>query len=311
MHHSDTDDTRNEAISDWRRRAVKEKIAQNESAAESTKATLRTLEIERYDLLEVLNSTSQIMTTLSPEVLSEIFIIACASGPSGSYRVPMQYHIGRVCKAWRRVAWSTPRLWCSVAIRFSEKRYGTQSVLLEEWIKRSGSCPLEITLVQSYSDRTWEPPVDSTLQYLLTTCHRWTKLDTYAFSTLAVALEQNRPQFPILKALYLGIGNVTRMKANRNLKNWTFYSATPQLCSLNVMNWVPGPQLGVNWGGLVELRTTLSFRFRPSLELLALLPSLESLYCNLEDYNSNFNSSSIPAQISLDCLFCLLTGTRN
>lgn len=280
-----------EVVPDWSRQAIKEKIAQNEAAVEEMRANFRTLENKRYELLEVLNNTSQIMTMLSPEILSEIFIIICAD-EWGLLRVPKQFILARVCRAWRRIAWSTPRLWCKIGIRFAEKRYDAQRVLFEEWIKRSGNCPLELNLDTHYSEKQWEPPADSTLEFLMTTCHRWRILKTSAFPNMAVALQQYRPQFPLLDALHLKARNTAK---DPHLKKWTFCSATPQLRSLGLFLLIPGPQLGVSWGGLIELRVTLSFLYQPSIEILALLPSLEYLHCCLEGYNANVDPSSVPA----------------
>ncbi|PPQ74165.1 hypothetical protein CVT26_006769 [Gymnopilus dilepis] len=283
--------TNENTTSDWRRQAIKEKIAQNETAVENTKAYLQTLESQRYELLEALNSTSRIMTALSPEVLSEIFLIVCETGYSHS--IPYQFRIGRVCRAWRRVAWSTPRLWCKISIRFHDKRYETQRILLEEWIKRSGSCPLELSLHTYFciSDR-WDPPLDSTFRLLATTCHRWTKLSTSPYRSLALALKELSPHFPLLNDLQV---TAHRPTEDPHLALWDFSSGTPRLRTLDVSDSIPGPQFGVNWAGLVKLTMKLSFRYRPSFEILSLLPSLKELDCHIERVNPDFNVNMIPS----------------
>ena len=277
----------------WQRRRVlaKEKIAENEAALRAMQQDIRMLQSKRYELFEDFNNTSRIMALLSPEILSDIFIAACMPSDVDFSSVPTQFVIGRVCKSWRRIAWSTPRLWSIVSIRLVESRYNTQRVLLEDWLRRSGDCPLFISL-HLEEDAEWEPPVDSTLENLMSTCHRWAKLDASAYPGLMETLQKRLPQLPLLKVLELS--KLDSVEEDY-LSTWKFSSTVLRLHTLHVYAFLLDPQLGIHWGSLVELHATISFQFEPSLEILAQLSSLLHLQCTLKDPKEDFTSDDIPS----------------
>lgn len=55
--------------------------------------------------------------------------------------------LGAVCRTWRDIAWSTPRLWTSLTVHVDFARQPTQTRLTQEWLARSGKLPLSIRLV--------------------------------------------------------------------------------------------------------------------------------------------------------------------
>ena len=79
---------------------------------------------------------------MSNEVLRHIFEDC---GPSYALRV------GAVCRKWRRVAWSTPRLWTILDIRLVGNTSSLDSTLIfaREWLNRSGQLPLTIHVTGS------------------------------------------------------------------------------------------------------------------------------------------------------------------
>ena len=95
--------------------------------------------IALYQLKEKLNHTSQIQSTIPVDVLAEIFTIAV---DTDSFLSPAPFVLGAVCRAWRALAWMTPRLWRSLSIDFEEERKDVQRQLIQEWINRSGNQPL-------------------------------------------------------------------------------------------------------------------------------------------------------------------------
>ncbi|KAJ8590653.1 hypothetical protein M405DRAFT_766038, partial [Rhizopogon salebrosus TDB-379] len=58
--------------------------------------------------------------------------------------------LGLVCSSWRRIAHAHPRLWCNVdlSIYQSEEIFTNTLPRLLNWIHRSGSLPLTLTLRQ-------------------------------------------------------------------------------------------------------------------------------------------------------------------
>ncbi|KAF5378782.1 hypothetical protein D9615_006935 [Tricholomella constricta] len=101
------------------------------------------------------------------EILVEIFFCTLRNyagdwglvgPPRGSRRMPgLSFSPGsssdpmilaQVCRRWRGIALSTPMLWSSLRIVCN---CGGQYIpLLKTWLKRSGTCPLTISLIQPY-----------------------------------------------------------------------------------------------------------------------------------------------------------------
>lgn len=77
---------------------------------------------------------------LPNELLAEIFI-ACT--PPNAYPLDL---LG-VCRHWREVAYGTPSLWNTIAIRVGSRKQGTVPMAdLPLWIDRAGGLPLDITV---------------------------------------------------------------------------------------------------------------------------------------------------------------------
>lgn len=97
---------------------------------------------------------------LPPELIAEIFL-QCSN------EVEMRSIICQVCRAWRQVAISTPRLWSDITIFLEEKRLGDQMSLLRTWCERSGALPLTIALHGSSARPTFEHnPVITLIPYV-------------------------------------------------------------------------------------------------------------------------------------------------
>ncbi|KAK7022104.1 hypothetical protein R3P38DRAFT_2959391 [Favolaschia claudopus] len=60
--------------------------------------------------------------------------------------------LGRICRRWRAVAYSTPALWTSIHIPASQDHLGSDYLsglgkAIEAWFQRSAHCPLSVSLV--------------------------------------------------------------------------------------------------------------------------------------------------------------------
>ncbi|KAF9466833.1 hypothetical protein BDZ94DRAFT_1250912 [Collybia nuda] len=52
--------------------------------------------------------------------------------------------LGKICGAWRDLAWSTPLIWTSISIHSTRRYFKAQLVLVKEWLGRTAGQPLSI-----------------------------------------------------------------------------------------------------------------------------------------------------------------------
>ncbi|CAA7269670.1 unnamed protein product [Cyclocybe aegerita] len=84
---------------------------------------------------------------LPHEITERIFFYACQryANDDSWYRPFYPLYFGRVCRAWRQLAWATSSLWTTVVVRQVEiESAEIQRQLLEEWLERTQGRPLEI-----------------------------------------------------------------------------------------------------------------------------------------------------------------------
>ncbi|KAH7925108.1 hypothetical protein BV22DRAFT_1195437 [Leucogyrophana mollusca] len=82
------------------------------------------------------------------EILGEIFL-RCL--PAFLYPTPLPLSspmlLTKVCRRWRAVALSTPRLWSSITVSVDKALRGHSRALYEAWLSRAKSVPLSIRII--------------------------------------------------------------------------------------------------------------------------------------------------------------------
>jgi hypothetical protein len=141
-----------------------------------------------------------------PEVMAEIFLqlaeIEAETGSCASYlydygevfekkyivrpfrdQAPLIF--GRICRDWRSIALSTPRLWNSISLECRNRKIRSNISLCDMWLKRSGSLPLSIRLYRhwilpSERDIITQQTIDhwqELIRIILPYAQRWRFLD--------------------------------------------------------------------------------------------------------------------------------------
>jgi len=224
---------------------------------------------------------------LPPELLQVIFVWCLPSHRNAvmhSSEAPVL--LGRVCSEWRRISLSTPEVWSSLHIvppsvnfsnlKSSTTRFERKREVIEMWLGRSGTCPLNISFVWFASDSEDETKLcASLLEALVPMCGRWQMLD------FQVPLKMFQPfiglmvkDVPLLEGLSL-MDNRTALSADvvdkwpeslvfaesaTNLRNFalTFFSGGLRLPT------IPWHQLTT-----LYLESNISFFFQDSREMLS------------------------------------------
>ncbi|PPQ95597.1 hypothetical protein CVT26_008627 [Gymnopilus dilepis] len=103
------------------------------------------------------------LESLPIELISTIFVHYVHSIPTTS---PLT--LGKICRRWRYIAWSTPELWTELTMDSLHSTSETHIELAEEWLGRSGSLPLSIKY-SSYQKGTGdidEEPIEADSEML-------------------------------------------------------------------------------------------------------------------------------------------------
>ncbi|KIM90429.1 hypothetical protein PILCRDRAFT_183135, partial [Piloderma croceum F 1598] len=111
---------------------------------------------------------------LPPEVLAEIFYYCSPENwiddnPHDKRATMLSSH---VCRMWRQVALSTPRLWSSLSFEIWTANYESSLSLAKSWLSRTGGCPLKLRILCFDRSRNLQFLVDT----ILPLCHRWQNL---------------------------------------------------------------------------------------------------------------------------------------
>ena len=124
--------------------------------------------------------TNGIPTEITSTIFEFVFSYDADACATSQYeKTPLL--LGAVSRQWRRIAWSTPRLWLSVTVRLNSQLLW-QAETIGGWISRSGNLPLTLLLYhRKYEDedslRHSLVDTDALVRVLNSCSHRWKTLE--------------------------------------------------------------------------------------------------------------------------------------
>ena len=129
---------------------------------------IRQLQKRRQELRTKMNANHDpFILKLPLEVASHIFLLSMGARDTSDVSrhgdiLPTPFLLGAVCRGWRQLARSTPRLWSKLGFSFFDPTDSTLTtmealpLLVADWLERSGGLPL--TLQVSYQGDCETPP---------------------------------------------------------------------------------------------------------------------------------------------------------
>ncbi|KAJ7741327.1 hypothetical protein B0H16DRAFT_1033005 [Mycena metata] len=120
--------------------------------------------------------------------------------------------LGLICRHWRNVAYTTPRIWSSIHIpSLNYRDLPPKTVLalekvVEAWLERSGSCPLSVSFTESFTEHIdpSDPALNqpSPMSQLLTASRRLRRLElTASARALQPILNLGPDALPLLRSM--------------------------------------------------------------------------------------------------------------
>ena len=233
---------------------------------------------------------------MPPEVVSEIFELCMPHRPANhnphsdsKFDFSAPFILGAVCQQWRRIAWSTPRLWTTISMDLSTAL--SQLPLARGWLSRSGTLPLSVFVrarnkFSILSNADFGPLIS----FLNENAHRWQSLvldlPVSTFSCLR-GDPQGRSILKTLKFVPL-----VHPEAPSGVVRWTS-------CSNNFdhkptvvdVAWMPFPFIGINWVNVTQAKVS-GFSMDQVFELLRSAPSM--IQCSVFSISANENHYPVP-----------------
>ncbi|KAJ7780908.1 hypothetical protein B0H16DRAFT_1710167 [Mycena metata] len=239
------------------------------------KRALRDLQQTRITVERELRETASYpILALPVEITTEIFHrlplkVASYSGSGlSSYVAPVS--LTAVCRSWRGIALSTPKLWSTMEILFDGvpptviAEPGMVELSIHRWLGRSGECPLSLTFI--LHDNRFP------LSRLRTIVHQ------YAYRTRYLNLDDFNPMDALeLYSLSFPSLQAATFRCDSNLETHVFGNA-PQLHSLHMLS-LPNEgivlaRLHLPWQQLTTFEGTIH-----NLDLFVVAPNLIDVKC--------------------------------
>ncbi|KAJ7867717.1 hypothetical protein B0H14DRAFT_2439675 [Mycena olivaceomarginata] len=171
----------------------------------------------------------------------------------------------RVCKSWRTVALTTPRLWASMHIVVPPlSKFEPLVALVNTWLARSGSVPLDISMVYS---RACDPDIDVSplLSTLATESRRWRQIHLM-FPRLAAHSLGRLLSDDVPRLQSIGLCLPPPMTEEDLNGSWPFtFLATNSLRNVTFTGTHSFVDTVISWGTLTHLDISDTFTLAPSL----------------------------------------------
>jgi hypothetical protein len=108
--------------------------------------TFATLQTEKAEVQEQLNSYIYPVLSLPNEIVSEIFIHFLPQYPQSPpfTGILSPTALSQICRQWREVALATPELWRAIGLSSRRIPSQIQYDIAHTWLSRSGFCPLSV-----------------------------------------------------------------------------------------------------------------------------------------------------------------------
>jgi hypothetical protein len=142
---------------------------------------LSQLEQKRASLKKKVNACFSPVLQLPVEITSEIFTTCFPVNALDVWGSRTPLDLGKICSAWREVAWSIPWLWNTVSLRVP-RCLPVHAELLDQWLLRSGQLLLSVHLDFSFDEQVNSscgnrPPMSRVMDLVARSSTRLRKVD--------------------------------------------------------------------------------------------------------------------------------------
>ncbi|KAJ7280967.1 hypothetical protein C8J57DRAFT_1174528 [Mycena rebaudengoi] len=259
--------------------------------------------LERQDLQTRLDSYTYPILTLPIEITSEIFVHFLPPYPERPPAIGLSspHILGEICRTWREIALSTPRLWRAIELHHGDVSWTMALDLLRAWLLRSKNCPLSISLQFTDDLPDLETDVIPFVEAVIPHSERWEYID---FRLPIQGFRLIGSDFPSLHSLTLGPTDYAGKIDSRD--SISPFRNAPSLKHATLSDTFGPSEIQLPWAQL----TTISACILYAAECAAILEhatTLVAFRCDQVCYNTE-----VPLPVGpLMCLQSLELGDNN
>ncbi|KAJ7645814.1 hypothetical protein B0H17DRAFT_1103695 [Mycena rosella] len=256
----------------------------------------------RYAIRRALDSIFYPILTVPAEIMEEIFVF-CLPDNGDDPLVPdpsvAPLVLLKVCKQWRSIALSTPRLWCSIRVNLRSQQFKRSLPLLECWLARARSRPLSVAVV--YATFKESPSPDFLIQSLTRSSEQWQDIRLELPFKDLQRLHGIEGHIPLLRKLLIGPTDAysAGMQGMR-VAPITAFSDAPSLREVHLVTGYPFT-IELPWAQLTKLQAT-SLSVCECLEILEASPALVHCFLSLRQSFDTAHAIRIPPLEHLEVL---------
>ncbi|KAJ6477543.1 hypothetical protein C8R45DRAFT_833427 [Mycena sanguinolenta] len=230
--------------------------------------------------------------SLPPEITTEIFL-GCIPSQSNLSESPSEAPLllAQICRQWRQIALDTPQLWRSLVFHDRE----TSIELLQLWLARSGSLPLDFEL------KCWDPPrVGVLIETMLLHCHRWQDVKFGLPEQSFSELDLRHASLPMLHSISLEPTFLSGVPESVN--NPVTITHAPSLRDVHV-SMLPKATIVVPWASITSLILPHDRSFTECMSLLEECPNLVTLHISTIGLAGIYTNIILSSLETLTCNF--------
>jgi hypothetical protein len=222
-----------------------------------------------------------------PDVLQEIFwrCLPTAHNSVLSFKqAPLVF--GLVCRRWRQVAYSTPKLWTSlhiIAVPLAFPRAQARFEAFNIWLARSGILPLSISMSSIKETHMSMCEFRPYFQLIAKHARRWKyiHLRVALYEPMDLLMEITAKDLPILEVFHIERNPLMTQGSPLSKRDGILFAPSLRAISIHEFS-LSLPDLPVRWSRLTGLDLGAPFLNLPDIfKLLTLCSNLETCAMNL------------------------------
>ncbi|KAF7368801.1 hypothetical protein MVEN_00205200 [Mycena venus] len=230
-------------------------LARLESLIRDLNVQIKALTVQRDRVKDYIDPHRAIIShprRLPQDILEQIFL-ACLPTRHNTIMSVLEAPLllGRICSAWRAIAFATPRLWTTLHISapFVDEKEERKAAMVE-WLQRSDSLPIVLSVMYDYDG--WEAP-KSVMTASCQVATRWHTLNICSLTSSDFLHRLAAVDAPQLANIHIAFGETFEQDDGLHVLPSTIFRALPRVTITALKPGQLVPTTPFTWNHLTHL----------------------------------------------------------